>query len=192
MREEIRSWLENKGLEFLKKIGIKSGQTVLDFGCGKGNYTLPAAKIVEKEGIVYALDKNSETLVQLGERAKKEGLTNIKRINTSGKIDTGLRNDSIDAVLLYDIIHLVGKDDSSTLKDRKKLYKEAHRLIKPSGMLSVYPTHLKTHTDVGSVEEIRREIIDFSFEFEKEFLEILVHDDIFIEGKILNFRKKTK
>lgn len=192
MREEIRSWLENKGLEFLKKIGIKSGQTVLDFGCGKGNYTLPAAKIVEKEGIVYALDKNSETLVQLGERAKKEGLTNIKRINTSGKIDTGLRSDSIDAVLLYDIIHLVGKDDSSTLKDRKKLYKEAHRLIKPSGMLSVYPTHLKTHTDVGSVEEIRREIIDFSFEFEKEFLEILVHDDIFIDGKILNFRKKTK
>lgn len=192
MREEIRSWLENKGLEFLKKIGIKSGQTVLDFGCGKGNYTLPAAKIVEKEGIVYALDKNSETLVQLGERAKKEGLTNIKRINTSGKIDTGLRNDSIDAVLLYDIIHLVGKDDSSTLKDRKKLYKEAHRLIKPSGMLSVYPTHLKTHTDVGSIEEIRKEILDFSFEFEKEFLEILVHDDIFIDGKILNFRKKTK
>ncbi len=192
MREEIRSWLDNKGLEFLKKIGIKSGQTVLDFGCGKGNYTLPAAKIVEKEGIVYALDKNSETLVQLGERAKKEGLTNIKRINTSGKIDTGLRSDSIDAVLLYDIIHLVGKDDSSTLKDRKKLYKEAHRLIKPSGMLSVYPTHLKTHTDVGSIEEIRKEILDFSFEFEKEFLEILVHDDIFIDGKILNFRKKTK
>ena len=192
MREEVRSWLENKGLEFLKKIGIKSGQTVLDFGCGKGNYTLPAAKIVEKEGIVYALDKNSETLVQLGERAKKEGLTNIKRINTSGKIDTGLRNDSIDAVLLYDIIHLVGKDDSSTLKDRKKLYKEAHRLIKPSGMLSVYPTHLKTHTDVGSIEEIRKEILDFRFEFEKEFLEILVHDDIFIDGKILNFRKKTK
>lgn len=192
MREEVRSWLENKGLEFIKKIGIKSGQTVLDFGCGKGNYTLPAAKIVEKEGIVYALDKNSETLVQLGERAKKEGLTNIKRINTSGKIDTGLRNDSIDAVLLYDIIHLVGKDDSSTLKDRKKLYKEAHRLIKPSGMLSVYPTHLKTHTDVGSIEEIRKEILDFSFEFEKEFLEILVHDDIFIDGKILNFRKKTK
>lgn len=192
MREEIRSWLDNKGLEFLKKIGIKSGQTVLDFGCGKGNYTLPAAKIVEKEGIVYALDKNSEKLVQLGERAKKEGLTNIKRINTSGKIDTGLRNDSIDAVLLYDIIHLVGKDDSSTLKDRKKLYKEAHRLIKPSGMLSVYPTHLKTHTDVGSIEEIRKEILDFGFEFEKEFLEILVHDDIFIDGKILNFRKKTK
>ncbi|MCK4296636.1 MAG: methyltransferase domain-containing protein, partial [Candidatus Marinimicrobia bacterium] len=117
---------------------------------------------------------------------------NIKRINTSGKIDTGLRNDSIDAVLLYDIIHLVGKDDSSTLKDRKKLYKEAHRLIKPSGMLSVYPTHLKTHTDVGSIEEIRKEILDFGFEFEKEFLEILVHDDIFIDGKILNFRKKTK
>lgn len=192
MREEIRSWLDNKGLEFLKKIGIKSGQTVLDFGCGKGNYTLPAAKIVEKEGIVYALDKNSEKLVQLGERAEKEGLTNIKRINTSGKMDTGLRSGSIDAILLYDIIHLVGKDDSSTLKDRKKLYKEAHRLIKPSGMLSVYPTHLKTHTDVGSIEEIRKEILDFGFEFEKEFLEILVHDDIFIDGKILNFRKKTK
>ena len=45
MEKEIEKWLETKGIEFLKKVGIKPGQTVLDFGCGKGNYSIPAARI---------------------------------------------------------------------------------------------------------------------------------------------------
>ena len=40
-------------MELLKAVGIKKGQTVLDFGCGEGNYTIPAAKLVKNEGKVY-------------------------------------------------------------------------------------------------------------------------------------------
>jgi len=38
-------------------MGIKRGQTILDFGCGSGNYANPAALIVGRKGKVYALDK---------------------------------------------------------------------------------------------------------------------------------------
>ena len=190
MLKEIERWEKKEGVEFLKKIGIKQGQTVLDFGCGKGNYSIPAAKIVNKKGLVYALDKNLEKLNQLEERAKKENLTNIKIINTSGKIKTNLKDNSVDIVLLYDIIHLVGKNDSSTLKDRKKLYKEVYRISKQNTLISVYPSHLTTHTDVTSNEEIKKEIEKAGFKFEKALYVKLIHDDELIKGEILNFKKR--
>jgi len=40
-----------------KEGGIRTGQILLDFGCGSGNYTITAAEIVVKTGKCYALDK---------------------------------------------------------------------------------------------------------------------------------------
>lgn len=40
----------------LKNAGLKKGQQVMEAGCGPGYFTLPAAKIVRKQGHVYALD----------------------------------------------------------------------------------------------------------------------------------------
>jgi len=44
--------LESRALEMLQQMGIRSGQTVLDFGCGLGMYTIPVAKIVGEQGRV--------------------------------------------------------------------------------------------------------------------------------------------
>ena len=40
MPTDIENWLEKEGEKFLKEIGIKEGYTILDFGCGEGNYSL--------------------------------------------------------------------------------------------------------------------------------------------------------
>jgi len=69
--------LESQALEVLEKIGIRRGQTVLDFGCGYGIYTIPAAKIVGEQGRVYALDKDKEALDDLMRKAESAGLRNI-------------------------------------------------------------------------------------------------------------------
>ena len=50
--------LESRALEVLRQIGIKRGQTALDFGCGYGTYTILVARIVGEQGRVYALDKD--------------------------------------------------------------------------------------------------------------------------------------
>ena len=52
MKEEIENWEEKRGVEFLRKVGIKPSQTVLDFGCGSGFYTIRAEKIVVRKGLV--------------------------------------------------------------------------------------------------------------------------------------------
>src|SRR5690554_1427627 len=44
----------------LKALGVQSGQTVCDMGCGNGFYTLPLAKLVGPEGKVLAVDIQPE------------------------------------------------------------------------------------------------------------------------------------
>ena len=48
-------WKTEKGVEFLRRVGIKQGGTILGFGCRVGHYTIPVAKTVGSKGIVYAM-----------------------------------------------------------------------------------------------------------------------------------------
>ena len=60
MKHRIDKWIEESGESILKHIGIKRGQTVLDFGCGSGNYTIPAARVIGEQYLVYAIDKDKK------------------------------------------------------------------------------------------------------------------------------------
>jgi len=93
--------LEARVLEMLQQIGVRSGQTVLDFGSGKS--TIPVAKIVGEQGRISALGK--EALDELTRRAKSAGLKNIRRMKTSGKLGVDLADESVDVVLLIDVFH---------------------------------------------------------------------------------------
>ena len=65
MEIDIKEWLNREGEAFLEDIGIKKGDVVLDFGCGAGYYTILAAKVVSKEGKVYTMDKDIESIHKL-------------------------------------------------------------------------------------------------------------------------------
>ncbi|HHH84092.1 MAG TPA: hypothetical protein ENL29_01335, partial [Thermoplasmatales archaeon] len=58
MESDSEKWLAYGGEEFLREIGIKEKQNILDFGCGDGAYAIPAAKAVGGEGRVYVADKD--------------------------------------------------------------------------------------------------------------------------------------
>ena len=111
--------------------GLEKGQVVLEYGCGIGSYTIPAAQIVGDEGTVYALDIHPLAITTVKRRAAKENLTNIKTILSDR--DTGLPDESVDVVLLYDTLHLVG--------DQQALLEELHRVLKPGGFLSADHMH---------------------------------------------------
>jgi tRNA A58 N-methylase Trm61 len=74
--------LESQAFEVLQRVGITRGQIVLDFGCGSGMYTIPAAKIVGEQGRVYALDKDKKALDELMQKAESTGLRNIEGMDT--------------------------------------------------------------------------------------------------------------
>jgi len=177
---------------------MRAGQVVLDFGCGEGNYTRPAARIVGACGTVYALDKNSSALDALMQAAGEDGLTNIQRVDTAGTLSLPLGDTSVDVVLVYDVLHLVGPSrqagkpvNRSTVTDRRRLLKELHRVLRPAGLVSAYCPHLATHTDVESENDIADEFRAEGFALQRSFRAKLRHNGNIVEGQTLDFVKRS-
>jgi len=122
----IRGFFRNKKAEVLLT-GAKRGDVILDYGCGIGFNTIPAAEIVGEEGTVYALDIHPLAVKAVEKKIRKKGLKNVKTI-LSG-LNTGLPDESVDVVLLYNVLPMV--------KNRPALIKELYRVLKPGGVLSV-------------------------------------------------------
>lgn len=128
--------------KLLEKVDIKERQIVLDFGCGSGSYVIPTARMVGENGRVYALDIHPMAIRAVEKKANKEGLTNIRTILSDR--DTGLPDESIDVVLLYDTIQ--------SITNKEALLKELHRVTKPNGLLSILVEHIKVE-DVVEIAE---------------------------------------
>jgi ubiquinone/menaquinone biosynthesis C-methylase UbiE len=122
----------------LKKSGVCEGQTILDFGCGSGHFSIAAARIVGEKGRVYALDIHPLAIRAVEKRVAKNDISNVSSILSSGK--TGLPEESVDIVLLYRTFYQV--------KDKQGLLDELYRVMKPGGIISVLsggiPDCLKT------------------------------------------------
>jgi len=117
----------------LIEAGIKTGFRIVDYGCGSGSYTFAAAELVGKSGRVYALDIHPLAINRVQNIASKNMLSNIETICSD--CATGLENDSIDVVLLYDTLH--------SLSDQDKILEELHRILRPNSVLSVWDHHIK-------------------------------------------------
>jgi len=186
MKSVPNRWTEQNGEMFLRGIGVKKNQTLLDFGCGEGHYTIPAAKVVGKSGKIYALDKNEDILDMLKISVNQASLRNIEIINGNSRMP--IKSESIDFVLCYDVIHYVNK------KERKEIYGEVYRVLKEEGLFSVYPKHLRGDDPIMELANVNLEnIIDnieeSGFNLQNKILKRLIHDDYYNEGLILNFRK---
>jgi ubiquinone/menaquinone biosynthesis C-methylase UbiE len=189
MNEEMERWESKEGVEFLRKAGIRENHIVLDFGCGVGHYTIPAARILASTGFVYAVDKEQQAVSKLRRKAQANNLKNIKVMKASGQIKLGFESESIDIVLFYDVLHYFGKED------RKKLYQEAFRVLKQDGLLSAYPKHTLKDDPIRQFRElnlndVKQEIEDSDFYFEEKYCGIISHDDSLNQGCVWNFRKK--
>ena len=125
----------------LKEVGIKPGDSVLDYGCGPGSYTIAAAQMVGDSGKVYALDIHPFAVRQVQKKAAKKGLNNIETILSD--CATGLPDKSADVVLLYDTLHGLSALD--------EILAELHRILKPDGILSFNDHHLKENEIMSKV-----------------------------------------
>ena len=166
--------------ELLRRVGIERGQTVLDFGCGSGTYAIPTARIVGDKGIVYALDKDTKVLNKLIQSAKSAGLNNIEPMHTHGELRIDLDDNSIDAVLLFDVLHLYYFPRAD---DRRKLLDEVHRISKAEALTLVYPKHIESTA--------KNEIESANFCFVNGYSATLIHNNTeVVEGQILIFTKR--
>ncbi len=112
--------------EEISLAGIEKGFFVLDFGCGLGFNTIPAAKVVGEEGRVFALDLSMQAIKITEKKILKHKLNNVTIIHSG--CDTGLKDKSIDLVFLHNTLPII--------KEKQKVLKEITRVIKTRGKLS--------------------------------------------------------
>lgn len=125
----------------LEQAGIKPGFYVLDYGCGPGSYLTAAAELVGKSGKIYALDIHPLAIQKVNTIAAKKRLSNVVTINSDCK--TGLPDNSIDLVLLYDTFH--------SLSDPNRVLEELHRILKTGGILSFSDHHMNENEILHAV-----------------------------------------
>ena len=123
---ETREKEENASL-LLANLGIEEGQTVCDFGCGNGYYTLPIAKMVGSEGRVIAVDLQPEMLGFLVKRTAAAGIGNVVPVEAT-LTNTGLEPASCDSIVLVDVYHEVSHP-VTVLAGLRQALKPGGRLI---------------------------------------------------------------
>jgi len=128
-------------MNILKEVGIKPGFHVLDYGCGPGSYIIPLAELVGKSGKIYALDIHPLAIQMIQNIASRRQLTNVETICSDCK--TGLPDNSLDVVLLYDTFH--------DLSDPNGVLEELQRVLKPNRILSFSDHHMKENEIVSKV-----------------------------------------
>ncbi len=108
----------------VSQLSVEPGSKIADFGCGSGFFSFEFAKRVGPEGMVYAFDVLPSALEAVASRAKSLNLTNIstKRVNLEKENGSGLASQSVDWVIIKDIL-FQNKDKSIILGEVARVLK---------------------------------------------------------------------
>ncbi len=186
--ETEKKWLSVDGPALLKKIGIRKGHTVIDFGCGGGYYTFPASIVVQSTGRVYAVDNDEQVIRNITQKAKEGRFENIIPLLVRKELSLALGKGIADVVLVFDVLHYLKQ------KERKKLFSDIHGILKNNGRVSVYPKHYKFDFAMWSLadmdlEDIIKEITERGYRVENRLHERVFHFHRYTSGDVINFRK---
>lgn len=128
---------------------------VADLGCGSGYMSFAAARLVGERGAVYAVDVQKAVLEQIKREARAENILNIQTVWADLEVagSTKIPSQSVDAALLVNVLYQI--------KDKKPLFAEARRLLKPGGVCLVVDWK-QGDTSIGPPAEKRLKLDDIS------------------------------
>ena len=124
----------------LQEMNIQHGDTVIDFGCGIGYFSIPALDFVGEKGTVITIDVSPEMLQELVKRAGHR--TNLKIVHADSVV--GL---TADIILLSMVLHEVDNP--------KELLQTCFAALKPYGRVMVIDWQKKETGFMGPPVEER-------------------------------------
>ena len=125
-------------MKILQGADIHPGQTVLELGCGTGFFTLTAAQLIGEQGSLVAMDVLTASVEAVSRKVRNADLKNVQVVKGDA-INTKLDADSMDVVLLFGVI-------PAPMLPMNRLVPEMHRILKPDGILAVWPPSWLIHS----------------------------------------------
>ena len=116
----------------VRRFGIESGMTVVDYGCGPGRYATRFAELVGEEGKVYAVDIHELAVEAVKKKIEKHNLKNIEPILVDG-YNSGLPDNIADVVCAIDMFFGIRKPTEFLV--------EMKRITKSDGFLVIDEGH---------------------------------------------------
>ena len=141
----------------LEKLNLTPGMTVVDFGAGSGAYTIPSARLVAPDGVVYAVEIQKDLLENIKKSAVDARLQdNVKLIwgDVEQQGGVGLADGLADVIIISNVLFQT--------KSMYTLALEAKRILKPEGKIMViewsgsFGNLGPTPADVVPAEEVKK------------------------------------
>ncbi len=129
----------------LQELNIRSGQTILDAGCGNGYMAKEFSKLLNNSAKVYALDPDNESIEIL--KQEEKGI-DIEAIVGDITKKTQIEASSIDLIYLSTVFYGFSKDQIEGFE------KETKRLLKAGGRLAIVEIQ-KQETPFGPPLDVR-------------------------------------
>jgi SAM-dependent methyltransferase len=124
---------------------LAAGGDVVDFGCGYGTFSIPAA--ARTRGALHAIDLDPVMVEATAAEARRRGLANLRSVVRDFVADgTGLADGSVDYAMLFNLLHA---------EDPGALLREAHRVLAPGGRVGVIHWNHDPQTPRGPPMAIR-------------------------------------
>jgi ubiquinone/menaquinone biosynthesis C-methylase UbiE len=92
--------------EVIAKLRLKPGDIVADIGSGSGAFSIPMAKAIAPNGILYAVDIDQKMLGFVEERAHKNGVTNLRTV-LGANDDPKLPVKNLDVAFFHRVLHMI-------------------------------------------------------------------------------------
>ncbi len=118
--------------KYLKKFGIKKGDTVVDYGCGPGAFIREVSGMVGPDGRIYAVDIHEMAIESVENIIRKYGLGNVTTVLVKDK-HASIPDKAADLIYALDMFHMVS--------DTESFLAELCRIAKPGGVLIIEDGH---------------------------------------------------
>lgn len=133
--------------------GIRPGMRVLDIGCGAGDVTMTAARLVGPAGVVLGVDMDADVLELARARAREAGLPNVSFQHANLP----------DVTLAEPVDALIGRLILVHLDDPVGMVRTLSGLVRPGGVLTfqeLSPKHAGSEPETPLVTQAYRWVID--------------------------------